>query len=231
MTLAYNVVDADGHILEPLDLWDRYIDPEFRKRRPRFVIDDNGKERLSVEGKLWAIRAASAASAPSACGRAPSFPTPSNMPKKKRRVRSARAHRRYGRRRHRRSLLYPSLGLFAGAVEDPGWRVRCPRLQPLARRLLQAVPGTPVRGCDAADAVGRSRDRGNALRAPDARDARWLPEAEPVSRQENDQRPHVRAVLDNGRGTRFFRRLSRGSTNAMPRSALIASRATARRAI
>jgi hypothetical protein len=52
MTRAYNVVDADGHILEPLDLWDNYIDPEFRERRPRFVIDENGKERLSVEGKL-----------------------------------------------------------------------------------------------------------------------------------------------------------------------------------
>src|SRR5262245_20965568 len=51
MKRAYNVVDADGHILEPLDLWDRYIDPEFRERRPRFVIDDNGKERLSREGK------------------------------------------------------------------------------------------------------------------------------------------------------------------------------------
>ena len=37
MTRAYNVVDADGHILEPLDLWDRYIDPEFRERRPRFA--------------------------------------------------------------------------------------------------------------------------------------------------------------------------------------------------
>jgi hypothetical protein len=38
MARAYNVVGADGHILEPLDLWDRYIDPEFRERRPRFVI-------------------------------------------------------------------------------------------------------------------------------------------------------------------------------------------------
>jgi hypothetical protein len=45
MTRAYNVVDADGDILEPLDLWDRSIDPEFRERRPRFVIDENGKER------------------------------------------------------------------------------------------------------------------------------------------------------------------------------------------
>jgi hypothetical protein len=52
MARTYNVVDADGHILEPLDLWDRYIDPEFRERRPRFVIDDNGKERpLSPEAK------------------------------------------------------------------------------------------------------------------------------------------------------------------------------------
>src|SRR5262245_62978627 len=52
MARAYNVVDADGHILEPVDLWEKYIDPEFRERRPRFVIDENGKERLSVEGKM-----------------------------------------------------------------------------------------------------------------------------------------------------------------------------------
>ena len=35
MALAYNTIDADGHILEPLDLWDEYIDPAFRERRPR----------------------------------------------------------------------------------------------------------------------------------------------------------------------------------------------------
>src|SRR5499425_2031815 len=52
MARTYNAIDADGHILEPLDLWEKYIDPEFRERRPRFVIDENGKERLSVEGKL-----------------------------------------------------------------------------------------------------------------------------------------------------------------------------------
>ena len=52
MTRNYETVDADGHILEPLTMWDDYIDPAFRERRPQFVIDDNGKERLSVEGKL-----------------------------------------------------------------------------------------------------------------------------------------------------------------------------------
>jgi hypothetical protein len=74
MTRAYNAVDADGHILEPVDLWDKYMDPEFRERRPRFVIDDNGKERLSVEGKL--LGNPRAAWDPWAPGRASSSPAP-----------------------------------------------------------------------------------------------------------------------------------------------------------
>src|SRR5215831_1605219 len=49
MARAYNVVDADGHILEPLDLWDKYIDPKFRDRAPRIVKSDDGKERLVIE--------------------------------------------------------------------------------------------------------------------------------------------------------------------------------------
>src|ERR1700755_892156 len=52
VTHSYQAIDADGHILEPLDLWDKYIAPAYHDRRPRFVIDDNGKERLSVDGKL-----------------------------------------------------------------------------------------------------------------------------------------------------------------------------------
>ena len=49
MPRAYNVVDADGHILEPLDLWDRYMDPNFRDRAPRIVKGESGKERLVIE--------------------------------------------------------------------------------------------------------------------------------------------------------------------------------------
>src|SRR5207249_10300060 len=49
MGRAYNVIDADGHILEQLDLWDKYIDPKFRDRAPRIVKMDNGKERLIIE--------------------------------------------------------------------------------------------------------------------------------------------------------------------------------------
>jgi hypothetical protein len=44
-------VDADGHILEPPDIWERYIDPKFRDRALRFIIDDNGLEALEIGGK------------------------------------------------------------------------------------------------------------------------------------------------------------------------------------
>ena len=44
-------VDADGHILEPPDLWETYIDPKFRDRALRIVIDENGLEELQIDGK------------------------------------------------------------------------------------------------------------------------------------------------------------------------------------
>src|SRR5258708_7776954 len=49
MSRPYNVIDADGHILEPLDLWANYMDPKFRDRAPRIVMGENGKERLVIE--------------------------------------------------------------------------------------------------------------------------------------------------------------------------------------
>jgi predicted TIM-barrel fold metal-dependent hydrolase len=54
MTMArtYNIIDADGHILEPVDIWDKYIDPAYRERQPRMIVDTDGKERLLVEGKI-----------------------------------------------------------------------------------------------------------------------------------------------------------------------------------
>ena len=52
MARTYNVIDADGHILEPVDLWDNYMDPAFRDRAPKMVLDDNGKERLLLEGQI-----------------------------------------------------------------------------------------------------------------------------------------------------------------------------------
>src|SRR5437660_7531110 len=52
MARTYNVVDADGHVLEPLDLWDKYIDPAFRDGAPRMITDTDGKERLLIDGQV-----------------------------------------------------------------------------------------------------------------------------------------------------------------------------------
>ena len=102
MTRAYNVVDADGHILEPLSPWDEYIDPGFRERRPRFVIDENGKERLSVEGKLLGnprgIGSLGAVGVRQGAVKLDSL----KYAEGKRGVRPARPDDRYGRRRDRR---------------------------------------------------------------------------------------------------------------------------------
>jgi uncharacterized protein len=44
-------VDADGHILEPPDLWENYIDPKYRDRALRIVVDEDGLEELEINGK------------------------------------------------------------------------------------------------------------------------------------------------------------------------------------
>jgi predicted TIM-barrel fold metal-dependent hydrolase len=44
-------VDADGHVLEPRDTWQQYIDPEFRDRAIRIDIDDRGDEVLLVDNR------------------------------------------------------------------------------------------------------------------------------------------------------------------------------------
>jgi predicted TIM-barrel fold metal-dependent hydrolase len=44
-------VDADGHILEPPDLWETYLEPQYRDRALRIVLDDKGLEELEIGGK------------------------------------------------------------------------------------------------------------------------------------------------------------------------------------
>jgi len=45
------VIDADGHINEPHDLWEKYLEPQFRDRAIRFGLDSDGRERLHIAGK------------------------------------------------------------------------------------------------------------------------------------------------------------------------------------
>ncbi len=45
------VIDADGHILEPPDLWEKYIDPKYRERAMRIGVGEDGYEFLEIDRK------------------------------------------------------------------------------------------------------------------------------------------------------------------------------------
>jgi predicted TIM-barrel fold metal-dependent hydrolase len=121
MSRAYNVVDADGHILEPLDLWNNYIDPKFRDRAPRIEKMNNGKERLIIEehavgdgqrgiGRIGAVGARQGVVAGDTMeykeGKAGGFDPHARIPDMDADGIDA-------------AFLYPSLGLFAGAIHAP----------------------------------------------------------------------------------------------------------------
>lgn len=44
--------DADSHVLEPPDLWDNYLEREFRDRSIRLVRNSDGVEQLIVDGEV-----------------------------------------------------------------------------------------------------------------------------------------------------------------------------------
>ncbi len=126
--MEYNVIDADGHILEPPDLWENYIEPKFRAGCPRSMTTPEGGEFFVIEGDdaidLGRGKKPSSLAALGTIG--------------------ARADRRHpkshkvpyleGKRGgfdpHARipdmdaegvdaAVLYPSLGLFLGATKEP----------------------------------------------------------------------------------------------------------------
>jgi len=44
-------IDADGHILEPPDLWETYLEEKYRGRAIRMYTDEQGYEMLEFDGK------------------------------------------------------------------------------------------------------------------------------------------------------------------------------------
>src|SRR5215470_11040552 len=118
MNRTYNVIDSDGHVLEPPDFWVNYLDPKYRDRTPQVFVDTDGKERLRIEGRVYGS------------GPGLSFAGAIGMrdgaPEVKRYVEG----RKGGFDPHARipdmeldgidaAFLYPTLGLFSGAVQDP----------------------------------------------------------------------------------------------------------------
>ena len=106
------VIDADGHVVEPLDLWERHLDPKFRARAPRFTVDDRGRP-CALFGERYEMRAAMVLTY------GPTYD-----------LQSAATRRAGGWDPVARladmdaegidaAVLYPSLGLFVGGVDDP----------------------------------------------------------------------------------------------------------------
>lgn len=44
-------IDADGHILEPADLWEEYLEEKYQDRALRIRVDDEGFEYLEINGR------------------------------------------------------------------------------------------------------------------------------------------------------------------------------------
>jgi predicted TIM-barrel fold metal-dependent hydrolase len=45
-------VDGDGHVLEPPDLWQRYLEPAWRGRAVTVRADPEGREYLEIDGRM-----------------------------------------------------------------------------------------------------------------------------------------------------------------------------------
>jgi predicted TIM-barrel fold metal-dependent hydrolase len=48
----HQIIDVDGHVWEPDELWEQYLPPELHARRPRIVLDDRGTTRYEFEGRV-----------------------------------------------------------------------------------------------------------------------------------------------------------------------------------
>jgi predicted TIM-barrel fold metal-dependent hydrolase len=51
---GFKMIDAEMHVMEPVDLWERYIDPEFKARAPRRLSERRWDIRTLVEGEIMA---------------------------------------------------------------------------------------------------------------------------------------------------------------------------------
>src|SRR5947209_3369431 len=120
MPRTYNVIDADGHVLEPVDMFDKYMEPGYRERAPRMIVDTDGKERLLIEGKVLGSK--KGLGLLGAIGARQGDVSDLTM--------KYVDGRKGGFDPHARivdldldgidaAFLYPSVGLFAGAIQDP----------------------------------------------------------------------------------------------------------------
>ncbi len=120
MSRVYNVIDADGHVLEPTTLWNDYMDPAFRDRAPRLIRNNDGKEMLLVEEKI--LGSQQGMGGIGGVGARQGVVQASTMAYTEGRPGGFDPHKRIPDMDLDgidAVFLYPSMGLFAGSVQDP----------------------------------------------------------------------------------------------------------------
>ena len=56
---GYKMIDAELHVMEPVDLWENYIADEFKDRAPKRMSEGQWDIRTLVEGEMMNDMAAS----------------------------------------------------------------------------------------------------------------------------------------------------------------------------
>ncbi len=124
MARSYAVIDADGHVLEPANMWLEYIEAKFRDRAPRIIVNDEGAEimalgdremtdngpgrrrvKIGATGAIGAREGRVSVWGKYAEGKPGGFDPHQRIPDMNGEGIDA-------------AFLYPSLGLFLGAIDD-----------------------------------------------------------------------------------------------------------------
>ena len=116
-------IDADGHILEPPDVWQKHIDPKYRDRAIGLATDANGWEIVMIDGRPSRLLPPGFAGTLGGMGDKQIFPGPERTYVRCAPFGSMNAKERVERITNegmRAAILYPTLGiLWESEVKDP----------------------------------------------------------------------------------------------------------------
>lgn len=115
-------IDADGHILEPADLWETYLEEKYRARALRLRTNGDGLEVIEIDGKPSWVGYPGFPGLLGGMGREDLNPNPDLTYAGAPPAAAMEAGARVARMDDeglRKSILYPTLGLFLCEIRDP----------------------------------------------------------------------------------------------------------------
>lgn len=127
---ALQCIDADGHVLEPPNMWVDYIDPKFREKAPRLLVGAKGGEQFYFSDAFTLGDGATSLGFAGAMGaREGEIADGEKVDREKVRGLKYAEARKGGFDPHARipdmdkdgvdaAILYPTMGLFMDVVED-----------------------------------------------------------------------------------------------------------------